>query len=263
MKEYKIGEVARLLGLTTQALRFYEQEGVVMPRKSENGTRYYTTEQMVLLLSFKKYRQSGFTVQDIVAHFKDDTVDQLIGRLSEQRQTLVEQAQLLLRRAHAMERFEHMLTHTIAHAGEITAGMRPPIYLLDPPLDRLDEANDAQHQSLNAYTEAMPDTSIVFLRLPTPNAPVRFCFGASTDVASRWSLPTEHAQLLEPTRCVTMPIRGLGRPWDEAIIADLIAKVTSAGYEVDPSQSILGIHFSSETVDQVVHMCGVVWIPVR
>ena len=29
MTDYKIGEVARLLGLTTQALRFYEQEGVV------------------------------------------------------------------------------------------------------------------------------------------------------------------------------------------------------------------------------------------
>ena len=28
MKEYKIGEVAKLLGLTTQALRFYEQEGM-------------------------------------------------------------------------------------------------------------------------------------------------------------------------------------------------------------------------------------------
>ena len=262
MKEYKIGEVARLLGLTTQALRFYEQEGVVMPRKSENGTRYYTVEQMVMMLSFKKYRLGGFTVQNIVSHFKDDTVDQLLGRLGEQRQILIEQAELLFRRAHAMERFEHMLTHTIAHAGEITEGMRPPIYLLDPPLDQLDDADDAQRQSLNVYTEAMPDTSIVFLRSPISHSPVHFCFGASTEVASRWSLPTEHAHLLKPTRCVTIPIRGLGRPWDDAVIADLTAKVTRAGYAVDPSQHILGVHFSSETVDQVVHMCGVVWIPI-
>ena len=43
MKRYKIGEIARLLGLTPQALRFYEQEGVIVPGKSENGTRYFTT----------------------------------------------------------------------------------------------------------------------------------------------------------------------------------------------------------------------------
>ena len=49
MTDYKIGEVARLLGLTTQALRFYEQEGVVTPKKSENGTRYYDEDQLILL----------------------------------------------------------------------------------------------------------------------------------------------------------------------------------------------------------------------
>lgn len=69
MTDYKIGEVARLLGLTTQALRFYEQEGVVTPKKSENGTRYYDEDQLILLLSFKKYRQADFSVQDIVTHF--------------------------------------------------------------------------------------------------------------------------------------------------------------------------------------------------
>ena len=72
MTFYKIGEVARLLGLTTQALRFYEQEGVVTPKKSENGTRYYDEDQLIRLLSFKKYRQADFSVQDIVTHFKDD-----------------------------------------------------------------------------------------------------------------------------------------------------------------------------------------------
>ena len=39
----KIGEVARLLGLTTQALRFYEQEGVV-PRKRAKTARGITTK---------------------------------------------------------------------------------------------------------------------------------------------------------------------------------------------------------------------------
>ena len=90
----KIGEVARLLGLTTQALRFYEQEGVVTPKKSENGTRYYDEDQLILLLSFKKYRQADFSVQDIVTHFKDDHLSGLREQILAQREALLKQSEL-------------------------------------------------------------------------------------------------------------------------------------------------------------------------
>ena len=103
MTDYKIGEVARLLGLTTQALRFYEQEGVVTPKKSENGTRYYDEDQLILLLSFKKYRQADFSVQDIVTHFfKEDDLSGLRGQTLARRDMLLEQS-ALLRRAHVQQ----------------------------------------------------------------------------------------------------------------------------------------------------------------
>ena len=65
MRRYKIGEMAKLLGLTTQALRFYEQEGIVTPYKSENGTRYFTEPDIVRLMAFKRFRLMNFTVQDV------------------------------------------------------------------------------------------------------------------------------------------------------------------------------------------------------
>jgi len=89
VKEYKIGEVARLLGLTTQALRFCEQEGVVTPRKSENGTRYYTITDLHKLLSVKKYRMAEFTVQDIVQHLKEDTLHTLSLQLDDKCDELI------------------------------------------------------------------------------------------------------------------------------------------------------------------------------
>ena len=84
MTRYKIGDIARLLGLTTQALRYYEQEGVVIPQKSENGTRYYTSSDLIRLLSFKKYQFSEFTVQDVAAHFRAGSLGGLIDRLGAQ-----------------------------------------------------------------------------------------------------------------------------------------------------------------------------------
>ena len=44
----KIGEAARLLGITVQTLRRWEQEGSFLPdRKSEGGTRYYALDRII------------------------------------------------------------------------------------------------------------------------------------------------------------------------------------------------------------------------
>jgi DNA-binding transcriptional MerR regulator len=42
----KVGEVAALLGVSTRTLRYYEEEGLLTPKRTEGGTRMYTTEQV-------------------------------------------------------------------------------------------------------------------------------------------------------------------------------------------------------------------------
>ncbi|MBR3375918.1 MAG: MerR family transcriptional regulator, partial [Firmicutes bacterium] len=40
--QYKIGDVARILGISTDLLRYYEKKGVVTPTKDkQNDYRYY------------------------------------------------------------------------------------------------------------------------------------------------------------------------------------------------------------------------------
>lgn len=38
----KVGEVAKLLGTTPRALLYYEEQGIITPRRTTRGTRYYT-----------------------------------------------------------------------------------------------------------------------------------------------------------------------------------------------------------------------------
>lgn len=40
--KYRISDVAKLLGITTEAIRYYEDQGIITPTKSEkSGYRYY------------------------------------------------------------------------------------------------------------------------------------------------------------------------------------------------------------------------------
>ena len=51
MKTYSIGEVAKLMGLTTHTLRFYDKEGLLPNvRKNSAGLRRFTEEDINWLL---------------------------------------------------------------------------------------------------------------------------------------------------------------------------------------------------------------------
>ena len=41
-KIYKIGQVAKMLGISVPTLRMYEREGILIPIKSTGGTRYFS-----------------------------------------------------------------------------------------------------------------------------------------------------------------------------------------------------------------------------
>ena len=58
MKRYSIHSVAELLGISADAIRLYEKEGLVKPLRDEkNGYRYYENEQIHKIMGIHLYRQ--------------------------------------------------------------------------------------------------------------------------------------------------------------------------------------------------------------
>jgi len=63
---YKIGDIAKMLGLSTEGLRYYEKCGIVTPKKLEGSSyRYYDTWDLHILVSARSYRSLGFSLQEI------------------------------------------------------------------------------------------------------------------------------------------------------------------------------------------------------
>ncbi|MCX8958061.1 Cu(I)-responsive transcriptional regulator [Erwinia psidii] len=60
-----ISDIARKTGLTSKAIRFYEEKGVVTPpKRSENGYRCYTEKNLEELTLLRQARQIGFTLEE-------------------------------------------------------------------------------------------------------------------------------------------------------------------------------------------------------
>lgn len=262
MKQYKIGEIAKLLGLTTQALRFYEQEGVIVPAKSEGGTRYFSTAEIIRLLAFKKYQLSEFSVQEVANHFEQGSLDDLVAQLDAQSDALIAQSELLLRRARAIRGFERTLREAKALEGRLTCMQRPELCLQNLTFDELGGLTDAQRAAFTAFVNAMPESSMCFVCPPGGRGEPVFRFGVGRREAEAWSIPLAETTCMPPARCVRAYVRTQGHPWAPEHLRPLLERVRAAGYTVDPAQPVLGQHLASETLRRAIYLYAVVWIPI-
>jgi MerR family transcriptional regulator, redox-sensitive transcriptional activator SoxR len=60
-----ISDVARVFGLRTSAIRYYEQIGILPTPTRENGRRRYDKSALFRLEVVQRARQSGFTLDEI------------------------------------------------------------------------------------------------------------------------------------------------------------------------------------------------------
>lgn len=100
--QYKIGDVARILGISTDLIRYYEKKGVVTPVKDKNNDyRYYDTWDINYLIDCLWFKNFGFNIDhiaDMVSDFSYANLLDDLGAKTEEIEQSIRHQQLLLRR---------------------------------------------------------------------------------------------------------------------------------------------------------------------
>ena len=65
MKQYRIGDFAKYLGVTPDLLKHYEDMGIIQSQRSESGYRYYPFHTTRLLIESIRLRNYGLTLREI------------------------------------------------------------------------------------------------------------------------------------------------------------------------------------------------------
>ena len=100
---YKIGEIAALYGISTDILRYYEELGILVPRRAPNGYRVYRTEDLWCLNVIRDLRELGFSMDQIRSYIENRSIgstlelfqkemhviDQQIARLNSLRDNII------------------------------------------------------------------------------------------------------------------------------------------------------------------------------
>jgi DNA-binding transcriptional MerR regulator len=100
---YKIGDVARILGISTDLLRYYEKKGVVTPTKDKsNDYRYYDAWDINFLMDCLWFKNFGFSIEQIADMVRTVSTGELMDMFEDKETELretIRRCQLLLHRS--------------------------------------------------------------------------------------------------------------------------------------------------------------------
>lgn len=89
----RIKHVEELVGITGKNIRFYEAQGLLAPRRAENGYREYNQEDIDRLLKIKLLRKLGVSIESIGELLRgtirlEDCLDRHLDELDRQKENL-------------------------------------------------------------------------------------------------------------------------------------------------------------------------------
>ncbi|GAA3311322.1 MerR family transcriptional regulator [Streptomyces cinereospinus] len=90
-----VAEAARLVGLSTHTLRYYEQEGLVRPARNATGYRKYSACDLRRLVFLTRMRLSGMTMTDLKRYIQ--LVEQGPSTIPERRRIMLDQQDRIMR----------------------------------------------------------------------------------------------------------------------------------------------------------------------
>lgn len=103
-KLYSIGDVADILKISTNKVRFYEKKGLIIPqRDAKNDYRYYTDNDLIKLQTILMYRELNIPIESINDLFQDESKDNALNHFYTQWDVINSQVHKMKLVQHALE----------------------------------------------------------------------------------------------------------------------------------------------------------------
>ena len=81
---FKIGELAKLYGVGTDTIRYYEEQGLITPQRGENGYRLYSIHDIWRMNVIRDLRALDFPVERIRAFLQRHSVESTLQLLDDE-----------------------------------------------------------------------------------------------------------------------------------------------------------------------------------
>ena len=190
-QKYSIGTMAKLMGISSEAIRYYESRNIISPvRDPETGYRYYNTWDFHMLLRARHYQNYGFSLEEIAELFRSHELAEIRGKMVDQeemiQQEIIRQMNLLKR----IRQSQQVLHDAKENVGKFRIEERPGIYRMNTQKNYTLFKKKEQLDLISEWTEKEPFvfSCAVFYQKNIEKGETEFDFGMG--------LREEYAQFL-------------------------------------------------------------------
>lgn len=107
---YRVGEISKLLGVTTESLRNYQKLEIIEPRKDNDSTyKHFNPISVGRLLAMRKMRNAGYSLSDISQSMKEFSLQEYYDTFNNNTQLLKQEYEYT---KNLIERMESHLSFT-------------------------------------------------------------------------------------------------------------------------------------------------------
>lgn len=168
---YKIGTLAKRFGITTQAIRFYEKQGLLFSRfEEDSNTRRYHTRNIKWLSSIRRYHEMGFGMKEIQQLFLCEKPEELNMQMNAHEEKLLVEIAEREKMLAAVRRQKQDIARIDLLQGRCVIEPSPMFWLLiDQEGQHLDESASVSgiwdnwiHDLAHVYSAVVVDAAAIY-----------------------------------------------------------------------------------------------------
>jgi len=141
--KYRIGEVAKIFGVSAETLRHYDRIGLLVPKKNTiNRYRYYTEVQFELLYTIMQLSNLGIHLERIKDIVYQEDLSKLQSILIEEQKKVDQRIEELKRMKAGIAALTHQVDKCIDENISIEVKSSPDFYTVIFPIAPADQQRD-------------------------------------------------------------------------------------------------------------------------
>ncbi len=263
----EIGQMARMLGITVNGVRFLEREGLVSPTRDEgNGYRQFSLEDQATLYMYKLYRMAGLNMTDI----KEALTSEPNEAVRVMRRSVAEQRRILYECECAADKIEEFLDKGM-DAPRFELAARPELHCVPYPVYQGEAVTSASaslfSQQYNYLIEHMPSSffGITFRRdAEGPGWSAERNIVITDDTYTDLAEPVlSHVERFPARdRCLHAIVRCTSEEGDERFLHEPLAWLEEQGLAADDGDIVARFLYGQKLDDRLAYRLEM-WVPVR